>query len=77
MVLEQARDQDPDNPLVLLNLGRVLLQAGETQRAIASYRLAAELAPDNVEILNGMGNALARDGDTQAACESFPESGRR
>jgi tetratricopeptide (TPR) repeat protein len=41
----QALEEDPDNPLIYLNVGRIYLAAGYETRAIRAFRKGVTLEP--------------------------------
>jgi tetratricopeptide (TPR) repeat protein len=51
---ERAVRSDPNNPLGHNNLGVALESIGEFERALASYKKAAELDPKNLKIRENM-----------------------
>jgi len=59
---ESALKQNPDNPIVLNNLGW-LIQASNPKRAISLLDRAAELAPDSADIADTLGWARVQQKD--------------
>ncbi len=74
--LEVLRFQEPDNPVVLFNLGMALSDRGRLRAAIAHLRRATELSPQNANAHVALGVALVRDKQVDAAIASFRESVR-
>ena len=64
---ERAYRQQAANPAVLDTLGWILVEAGNTARALPLLQKASTLAPDAPEIRYHLGAALAKSGDTKAA----------
>jgi Tfp pilus assembly protein PilF len=72
--LEVLRFQEPDNPIVLFNLGMALSDTGRLPAAIARLRRAMQLAPENADARTALGVALARAGQVPAAIGEFREA---
>jgi Flp pilus assembly protein TadD len=66
--LTAARDLDPEDPLVLRELGVAQWLAGATQDSAASLEAAAELAPDDLDarLLAGLVRILSGDSEEGA-----------
>lgn len=74
--LEVLRFQQPDNPVVVFNLGMALSDRGRLSAAITHLRRATQLAPNDANAHVALGVALARDDQTTAAIASFREGVR-
>lgn len=72
--LELARLREPDNPVVLYNLGMALSDMGALPPATTHLRRVAALDPGNANVRVALGVALARQGDTPAAIASFRDA---
>ncbi|MCD4825019.1 MAG: tetratricopeptide repeat protein [Phycisphaerae bacterium] len=51
----QAAVMVPDHPGPYIGLGVIALQAGEGEKALRAFKIAADIAPDCAEAYNGMG----------------------
>lgn len=74
--LEVLRLREPDNAVVLYNLGMALSDRGQLRSAITHLRRATELSPQNANAHVALGVALARDHQMPAAIASFREGVR-
>ena len=63
--------KNPTSAIAHTNLGRILLDRGESEAAFRHFRKAAEIAPHMAEVQNNLGVALLRQGDLSAAERSF------
>jgi protein O-GlcNAc transferase len=70
-LLEQALAQVPPTPALLYNLGVAQQAAGETLRAIETYRRCSALDPALAEAHNNLGAALEKEGRLAEAAECF------
>lgn len=70
-LLEMLHARDPDNVDVLYNLGIVLSDAGQLERAERHLRRCVELAPRFANALIALGIALTRQRKHDAATEMF------
>jgi tetratricopeptide (TPR) repeat protein len=61
----------PDFQMAYVNLGIILLQDGEYQKAEAEYRKAAELDPSDANAFAGIGSALEHQGKFQDAISQY------
>lgn len=69
----QAVKLDPDNPDLRVELGRVMEELGDTNRARIHFRSALQKDPDHL----GAREALAQLGSSQPASVTAPATGRR
>jgi tetratricopeptide (TPR) repeat protein len=69
--VEEAEALAPDSLPVLLAQGDLLVNAGQPEQALESYRRAEELAPNNPEAWLGMGEAYERHNMSDAALRSY------
>ncbi|NIP92183.1 MAG: tetratricopeptide repeat protein, partial [Akkermansiaceae bacterium] len=76
-LLEQASGKEPDNPRLRLQLGRALLQAGETGRAVNELLAARERAPGLADIRLHLAVAFLRDGRVDEARSELQTIGPR
>jgi tetratricopeptide (TPR) repeat protein len=65
--LEQARDREPQNPVVIANIGIALAALNEHARAIAALQEALAIDPDLHEARFNLALAYARTGDRTGA----------
>jgi len=72
--LEIYISQNPDDADALNNLGAVLMELKEYERAIEVLRKATELEPDDYLIWNNLGLAYKLSGDEKRAKEAWAES---
>lgn len=70
-LLEEARKLDPDNPQVAMEVGRVYVQAGRPDQALAEFGRALALAPNSPEALSNRGVALLLLKQSDAARQDF------
>ena len=75
--LRQAEQIEPDNPVVIANLGLVLSDAGHPDQSIAPLRRALTLDPDLHQARFGLALALARTNKRAEALEEATELLRR
>ena len=68
---ERALAIDPDDAVVLNNLGNSLRDLARPEPAAAAYRRAIELAPSYAEPLNGLGSVLVAQGRPAEALPLF------
>ena len=71
--LREAERVEPDNPVVLANLGIVLSDAGKFRDAIASFQRALTLDPNFHEARFNLARAYARAGQRQEAAREAQE----
>jgi arylsulfatase A-like enzyme/Tfp pilus assembly protein PilF len=67
----RARDTDPSNPMVLVNIGTVHLMAGETGPAVESFESALRIDPGLARAHNSLGVIAARQGRPGEAIERW------
>ena len=67
MTLREALRVEPDNPIVLANLGMLLSDAGRHAEGFAPLRRALEVDPDLHEARFNLARVLARDGRKEEA----------
>jgi Flp pilus assembly protein TadD len=65
--LREAIRAEPDNPVVLANLGMLLSDAGRHAEGVAPLRRALEIDPDLHEARFNLARVLARDGRKEEA----------
>lgn len=70
-LLQQARVLAPEDPSVPAELGRVYLETGRPEAALAEFGRALALAPNDPKALNNRGAALAALGQREAARADF------
>ncbi|MFP4445254.1 MAG: tetratricopeptide repeat protein [Desulfosudaceae bacterium] len=58
--LEKRRHQQPDNPAILLQLGKTYEEAGMTAAALSEYQAALDRHPHCLNCLNRLANLYAR-----------------
>ena len=63
--------KSPHKPRQHYNLGVVLAQKGNLDKAIEHYDTAIKLKPDYLEAYYNLGNALVRKGDAEAAIYNY------
>lgn len=71
---EQAYKLAGDNPGVMDTLGWLLVEKGDTARALPLLKKAAEKAPNSPEIRYHLGVALHKSGDKQAARKEIDQA---
>lgn len=69
--LQQAIQQDPNNPAHYYDLGGLQLANGDVDAAKASYKKALDLAPDHPQILLQLGNTFYAAGDYAGSVRYF------
>jgi tetratricopeptide (TPR) repeat protein len=72
----RARDTDPSNPMVLVNIGTVHLMAGEMGPAIESFESALRIDPGLARAHNSLGVIAARQGRLGEAIERWKRAAR-
>jgi len=72
--LKRAIQHDPDDPGTHYELGNLLLQHGQADAAITSYRTALKLASGHPQILLQLGNAFSSKGKYPEAISYFQQS---
>jgi tetratricopeptide (TPR) repeat protein len=70
-LLEEARKLEPDNPQVATELGRVYLQSGRPEQALAEFGRALAFLPNSPEALSNRGVALLLLKQLDAARQDF------
>ena len=55
---EAALRDQPDDPVVRLNMGNAYLRRNHLDNAVAQYRRSIELKPDYAEAFHNLGSAL-------------------
>jgi Tfp pilus assembly protein PilF len=71
---QKACDVLPDNALSRLALGNIQLKNGETEKAAASLKMAANLDPSLRDAYTLMGKALQLSGQPEQAAKAFEEA---
>ena len=66
---ERTLEKNPDSWMAHNNLGNLVLQKGEVDRALAEFRAALAIRPDYAEAHNNLGNTLFQQGHLD---EAFP-----
>lgn len=74
--LKRSIQRDPRDPGLHYELGNLLLNQGQAEDAISSYRTALKLAPGHPQILLQLGNACSVLGKYQEAVNYFQQSVR-
>src|SRR3954470_19764229 len=64
---------DPDNELGHYRLGQLLLEAGQHDEAIRSFRRTLELSPQFSKVFQLLGQALMQKGDREEAVRVLNE----
>ena len=72
----RAREADPSNPMVLVNIGTVHLLAGEMERARESFEAALRIDPGLARAHNSLGVIAARQGRLDEAIERWKRAAR-
>lgn len=70
-ILNEAQSFAPREPNLASEKGRVLLESGDPQNALAEFGSALALAPGDARAVNNRGVALQRLGQTEAAKTDF------
>lgn len=70
----QCTDRNPHHLGAWNNSGRLFLESGDLQRAVAHFRSALAIAPQTAELHNNLGVGLRRLGDFDAAVTSFRQA---
>lgn len=65
--LIELNKQNPDNPLVLTNLGRLAIQTGQYEKAIQRLERVVEIEPDNRNANCLLAKAYSETGDQEKA----------
>jgi len=63
--LEEARQRDPGNPTILMNLGAALGDAGRPGEALTHLRLCARIKPRSPEVHRLLGKVLRQAGNVR------------
>ena len=74
--IEQFRKMaadDPKNELAHFSLGKALLDGGQAQDAVGSFKRAIELNPNLSKVYQLMGQALLKLNERQVAIETYTE----
>lgn len=71
LLLEAAKSLEPENPAVYAEIGRLQLQSGYHDEALAAFGKALALRPGDARALNNRGVALMALGQTEAARADF------
>ena len=69
-------NDDPDNELGHFRLGQLLLEAGEYEDAIQSFRRTLELSPQFSKVYQLLGTALVQAGKRDVTLDLKSERGR-
>jgi protein O-mannosyl-transferase len=67
----EARRINPDNVIVLYNLGNSLAKSGQNDEAIDCYRHALQIGPATADLLNNLGSALGANKQYAEAGTNF------
>jgi Flp pilus assembly protein TadD len=67
LLLRELDTQHPDQPAILLTLGRLAIQTGQFERAITRLEKVAQIAPDNKEVYCFLAEAYAGANQTDKA----------
>jgi len=70
-LLEQAKSEAPDDPVIAAEEGRVYLNSGKPEMALGAFGRALALSPHDAAALNNRGAALLALGQTEAARQDF------
>jgi putative PEP-CTERM system TPR-repeat lipoprotein len=70
---ERALELAPAMPAVMDTLGTLLLDQGQTERALRLFQQASEKAPEHLEIRYHLAQALAQSGDKEQARKILKE----
>jgi len=73
-ILEQLREEEPENPMVLYNLGMSYSEQGKLEASIEALERCIELAPDFVNAHAALGFSYARSGRTQKALDILEDA---
>lgn len=76
-ILEQLSREEPENPVVLYNLGMCYSEQGNLEDSIKVLERCIELAPDFVNPYAALGFSYARSGQTEKAIEILEEARRK
>ncbi|MFH1217387.1 MAG: tetratricopeptide repeat protein [Pseudomonadota bacterium] len=76
LYIKRARDIDPGNPLIYLNLGAVHEAEGDLNQAETSYRKALLGAPMDPRIMNNLGKVLHMQGKLDEGLEFLQQAVR-
>ena len=68
--------KNPTSAIAHSNLGRILLDRGQSEAAFGHFYAAARIAPHMPEVQNNLGVALLRKGDIRRAESSFRQAAR-
>lgn len=68
---EDVKKSNPDNPIVLINLGNALTQKGRFDEAISEYRKILAHDANNAEALLNLGVAYSKKGNLESAISVF------
>jgi Tfp pilus assembly protein PilF len=69
-----AETVEPDNPVVLVNLGAMHQQAGRHDEAMALFRRTLDLAPHDARAWYNLGVSLRETGDADGAIAAFRQA---
>lgn len=72
--LERVEEELPFDPMAHLQLGTLLVQAGQTEAAMDQFHLALDLNPDWGPALNGLALAYLRQGKLPEAIAQFEKA---
>jgi len=70
LILELIQD-DPDDPVLLLNAGKILLQTKHADEALVHLRRLAEKHPTNMAVYRELGAAFLLRGETRSAKQAY------
>ncbi len=73
-VLEEGREQYPDNPEILLTLSNAYINAGKTDVALSSFKALVEKDPENKYYRYNYGVLLLGKNDFENAAEQFEKA---
>ncbi len=66
-LLEELRNEEPDNPVILYNLGMCYSEQGLFDASIEALERCIEVAPDHVNAYAALGFSYGRTGQTEKA----------
>ncbi|MFW6116234.1 MAG: tetratricopeptide repeat protein [bacterium] len=76
-ILEDLRREEPDNPVVLYNLGMCYSEQGKLEASIEALEHCLEVAPDYTNAYAALGFSYARNGQTEKAVEILEEARKK
>jgi tetratricopeptide (TPR) repeat protein len=76
-ILESLRREEPDNPVILYNLGMCYSEQGKLESSIEVLERCIELAPDHTNAYAALGFSYARAGQLEEAVEVLEVARRK